>query len=395
MSGTSQPGVDAAFEGGAFHPDLEKGKAAGTIHIGYEGVLFQSAKGSVALPLEGLEIKLGGANDRLIFFSHPSLPKTTIHTADHGILNHRLLAHHPALAKQIGAVRTKKRTALAVLLGVVAALIGAIALLVLSKDRLVGAAADAIPVEWEVSLGDKLFEQIKRQRRMIEDPAVLEQLKQLTQPLVEGIDDARFPLKFHVVEDPTLNAFAMPGGHVVLHTGLLLAADAPEEVAGVLGHEIAHVTRRHGFRGIIASAGLFLLVQTVLGDVSGVIAVIADNSAFLLDQKFSRDFEREADETGWHYLLKAKIDPRGMIGFFRKLQEEEKRMREENPMGAIEGALTLLSTHPATEDRIARLEAKAKALGAGTEHRKFALNYGEFKDSLRARLHAPPGGKGN
>lgn len=384
------------FEGGAFDPKLEGGKAFGSVRIGYEGVLFQSAKGNIALPNDGLQIKLGGANDRLIFFSHPSLPQTTVHTADHSVLQHPVLAHRPGLMKQVGQVRSRKRMALGILALIVFGLIAGLAGLWMSRDHIAMAGANAIPVEWEVKLGDTLFDQIKRQSKLIEDKELLAQLQLLTAPLVKGIGDAKFPLKFHIVEDATLNAFAMPGGNVVLHSGLLLAADTPEEVAGVLAHEIAHVTRRHGFRGIIGSAGLFLVVQTFIGDMSGILAVIANNSAFLLDQKFSRDFEREADEVGWDYLVQARIDPRGMIGFFKKLQEEEKRMMEDNPMGKLDGALSLLSTHPATEERIARLQAKAEAMGpaAGDSPRTFALNYGEFKDSLRTKLHAAPSEKG-
>ncbi len=389
----SQSGEDAVFEGGAFDSTLEGGKAFGTVRVAYNGILFESAKGKVALPLDGLEIKLGGANDRLIFFSHPSLPKTVIHTADHAALKHPMLAGHRGLVAQIGQVRTKKRVALAVLLGVVFLLVAGVVGLVMSKNKLSAVAANAIPVKWEVELGDTLFKQIKGRSKMVEDPVVLEQLKLLTGPLIEGIGDAKYPLQFHIVEDATLNAFAMPGGHVVLHTGLLLAADTPEEVAGVLGHEIAHVTRRHGFRGIISSAGLYIVVSTFVGDMSSILAVVANNSAYLLDQKFSRDFEREADEVGWEYLLKANIDPRGMVGFFKKLQEEEKRMLENSPVGKIEGALSVLSTHPATQERIDTLETKIKALPGGANHRKFALNYAEFKDSLRAKLHSAPSDK--
>jgi beta-barrel assembly-enhancing protease len=393
MSGRSQPDESMTFEGGAFDSTLEGGKAFGTVRVAYNGVIFESAKGTVALPLDGLEIKLGGANDRLIFFSHPSQPKTAIHTADHAALKHPLLAGHHRLTAQIGAVRMKKRVALGVFLGIVFLLVAGLVGLVMSLDKLSTAAASAIPVDAEIKLGDTLFNQIKGGSKLVEDPVVLEQLKLLTGPLVEGIGDAKYPLKFHIVEDATLNAFAMPGGNVVLHTGLLLAADTPEEVAGVLGHEIAHVTKRHGFRGIISSAGLYILVSTLVGDVSSILAVVADNSAFLLDQKFSRDFEREADEVGWDYLLKADIDPRGMVGFFKKLQEEEKRMLENSPVGGIEGALSVLSTHPATEERIATLEAKIKTLPPGKEYRKFALNYAEFKDSLRSKLHTAPSEK--
>ena len=143
--------------------------------------------------------------------------------------------------------------------------------------------------------------------------------------LVAGIGDDRYPLKFHIVEDASLNAFAMPGGNVVLHTGLLLAADSPEEVAGVLAHEIAHVTRRHGIRNIVSSAGLYLVMQMLVGDVSGAVAILTDNSALLLDRKFSRDFEREADEAGWDYLIRSDIEPSGMIRFFERVRQEDQK----------------------------------------------------------------------
>ena len=140
---------------------------------------------------------------------------------------------------------------------------------------MVRAAASSVPVDWEVKAGDKLFEQLMTTKKLVTDKELEAQLKAITDPLVAGIKDNRYPLKFHIIEDPTFNAFAMPGGNVVLHSGLLMAADSPEEIAGVLGHEIAHVTQRHSIRSIISFAGLFLLVQTMLGDVTGIVAGIA------------------------------------------------------------------------------------------------------------------------
>src|SRR6185436_4717724 len=115
-------------------------------------------------------------------------------------------------------------------------------------------------------------------------------------------------------------------------------------------------------RNMFESAGLALIIQSLFGDASGLIAVASGGSEFLLRQKFSRDTEREADDVGWNYLLAANIDPRGMISFFAKMQKE----MEKNPAAAAaDGHLNLMSTHPATPERIARLEAKWKALGGG------------------------------
>lgn len=396
MSSERPADGDARFEGGAFHPALDKGRAHGTVRLTAAGVHFESAGGQVELPLAGLKLALGGANDRLVFFTHPAQPDTTIHTADHSILKHPVLAQHPELAAQVGRARTKKRSAWVVLIAVLLVVAGSLVALVLSKDRLVTAAANSVPVDWEVKLGDKLFEQFRLTKRFINDPALDAQFNELTAPLVAGIQDSRYPLKFHITEDSTLNAFAMPGGHVVVHTGLLLAADTPEEVAGVLAHEIAHVTLRHSFRSVVSSAGLYTLLQFFIGDAGSLLATIANNSAFLLDRKFSRDFEREADDAGWRYLLQADIEPHGMIRFFKKMEAEEQKQLEQIPGGATAGkALSLASTHPATEERLRALDARWQQLAKKTGYRKMPLNYDAFKDSLRTQLHSAPDQKGH
>lgn len=392
MNLAEQADSDRRVAGGAFHPDLPNGRASGEVYISSTAVHFDSDKGDFDLPAEGMKIELGGANDRLIFFSHPSHPQVTIHTADHSILDHPVLVNNPAFAAQRKKVQVKKRLAWALLFGVVASIVALLLGLFLARDRMVRTAASAVPVDWEIKAGDKLYEQIIASKRVLKDPAIEAQLKLITDPLLSGIKDNRYPLKFHIVEDATLNAFAMPGGNVVLHSGLLMAADSPEEVAGVLGHEIAHVTQRHSIRTILSSAGLYLVLQSMIGDMTGIIAVLANNSAFLLDRKFSRDFEREADNHGWDYLLAADINPEGMIGFFQKMEAEEKRLREKmketTSIDLDPGALEVLSTHPATQERQKNLQAKWDKLEKKTGYRTFDLNYAAFKESLRTKLHS-------
>jgi len=392
MNLAEQAQSDRRVAGGAFHPDLPSGRATGEVRISADSVHFESEKGDFDLPAQGMKIELGGASDRLIFFSHPLHPQITIHTADHSVIDHPVLVNNPVFAAQRNKVRTKKRLAWAVLLAVGVGVIGVFIGIFLARDRMVRTAAKAVPVDWEIKAGDKLFEQIAAMKRIVKDPVLDAQLKLITDPLVAGIKDNRYPLKFHIIEDPTLNAFAMPGGNVVVHSGLLMAADSPEEIAGVLGHEIAHVTQRHSIRSIISSAGLFMVLQTMLGDVTSVVAVLANNSAFLLDRKFSRDFERESDNQGWDYLLAADIKPEGMITFFKKMQEEEKRLREKmkeaTSIDIDTGSLTVLSTHPATDERMKNLQAKWDKLAKKSGYRTFDLNYVAFKDSLRAKLHS-------
>jgi predicted Zn-dependent protease len=380
---------DRLFEGGAFHPQLSGGRASGIIHLTGAHVRFESEAGEVVLPLTGLQIALGGASDRLIFLTHPSLPQTTVHTADHTLLDHPVILGTSELAAQRAKIRAKKRVGSAVLLSLVGALVLVVVALVWSRSWIVKAASAAVPVSFEISAGDKLFEQMMASKKVVKNAEVDAQLKQITEPLLAGISDRRYPFSFHVIEDPTLNAFAMPGGHVVLHSGLLLAADRAEEVAGVLAHEIAHVTGRHSIRNILASAGLYLVLSAVVGDASGLLGVLADNSAFLLDRKFTRDFEREADNVGWDYLVRGGIDPAGMVSFFEKMEREEQKQLEKSPVGGVAKALEIVGTHPATRERIERLEEKLRARGPAAAREKIPLNYAAFKTTVRASLHSP------
>ncbi len=355
---TSQA-VPSSYEGSAFHPDFPDGRAGGTIHVEAGRLRFEGqadAGQSAELPYVGLTMRLGGASDRIIFFSHPSLPEVAIYTSDHRILDHPYLASQAKLAPQIAGVRGKKRRGQLVTASILAAIVLAVVGLVALKDPLVGFVADRVPPSVEVQLGDVFFGQIQTSVDVVQDDELTAELEALVAPLLEALPDTGYPFKLYLANDPTLNAFAVPGGHVVIHTGLVLKAETPEEVLGVLAHEIAHVTERHSLRQVIGTAGLYFLVQALFGDLTGLAAIVADGGFQLLTLEFSRDHEREADDTGWEYLVAARVDPRGMISFFEKLQAEQERLLGD--AAGLEKTLTFLSTHPSSEERIELLTAK-------------------------------------
>jgi Zn-dependent protease with chaperone function len=341
----------------AIHSSLGSGTVLGEIQFGGEKLIFDSAKGGGELPLAGLLIRVGGHNEEQIFFSHPNHPDWSLYTSERAVLDDPQIRMRRELADQgsrAGRLRPAWRA-----LGIVAITLSLLCLalvicFVACKDRVVHTVAKRIPVSWEVKFGDALFEQIKARGQMVEDPSLHAELNAVTDRLLKAITGVEYAFQFHIVNDTNINAFAIPGGHILVHTGLLAAADSSEELAGVLGHEIAHLTQRHGFRKIIEASGLVLLLQALVGDAAGLTAVLADGSRLLLEQKFSRDFEREADDVGWKYLLQGQINPRGMIDFFEKLKQEQ----ELRPSLGID----FLSTHPATQERIDRLEEKWKAL---------------------------------
>ncbi len=379
VGGSQQPRI---YEGGAFHPAFPNGRGGGTLLVGSLAVQFTGKAGQLELPLAGLNITLGGASDRIIFFKHPSLPDTTLHTADHAILQEAGITQRPELQAQVGKVHGKKRNNLAVWASILAVIVALVVGLFAARDPLVTVVTDRIPPEWEVKLGETVFSSMTSGNPPIEDATLQKHLAALTEPLLKGVGEQPYPFKFHIIEDPTINAFALPGGHVVIHSELILKAKSAEEVAGVLAHEIAHVTKRHSVRNVVKSAGTYFLFQFLLGDVSDLVGVFSSNARYLLNQKHSRDYEREADETGWEYLLKADVNPRGMISFFETLAHEH----DDNPLATVQETLAFMSTHPATSERIARLEEKAKSLPRDKKYAGFDLNFVEFQNTLRAKL---------
>lgn len=211
-------------------------------------------------------------------------------------------------------------------------------------------AASRVPVSWEEHLGRSVVEQLAPPGTRCTDPArtqvIDEIIKVLTSPLPTS------PYKFHVivVNSPIFNAFAAPGGYIVLFHGLLEQTRTPEELAGVLAHELQHILQRHSTRALIhhVSTGLFLAALT--GDVSGATAYGLEAARIVGMLQYSRLNEEEADMAGMRMILDANIDPKGMIAFFELL-------RKESP--ATPAFLKYISTHPSTEDRIQRLKLLA------------------------------------
>ena len=384
----ARPSSDS-FEAGAFHPDYGNRRVSGTLRIEGGMVNFVSDQGFFAFPLDTVQVNLGGASDRLVFFAHENFPKASIFTSDQAVLAHPAFAQNPTLTRARDRIRRRKLVGRCITFGILALIVVALAGVWLAKDPMVKAVASQVPAEWEQKLGDTAFAQVTLTSKLISDVEVRKQLEQLAAPLLAAVPQDRYKFKLHLIEDASLNAFALPGGNVAFHTGLLLTAETPEEVLGVLAHEISHVTEQHGMRGIVQGLGLYAIVTTFFGDVSGLAAILVNNAPFLLSQKFSRDHEREADEQGFRYLEAAKLNPRGMITFFEKMRREEEKLREKIPGGEALDALNFLSTHPATAERTAHLE---KLLAKSPRKDGFTavdLNFKEFQATLRAKLSQP------
>lgn len=217
----------------------------------------------------------------------------------------------------------------------------------LNADRIAGWAAGHVSPEQEARLGEMAYAQMQGELKLLPDGPVPAMVEAVGNRLTVG---SAYRYQWHVAVDPQVNAFAMPGGHVVVYTGLLQAAESAEEVAGVLAHEVQHVEMRHSLKNMLHSLGWRALLALALGDFSG--SVWAGMAEHLGQLGYSRDLERQADMGGLAALRRAGIAPEGMASFFAKLARQEGRQVE------------LLSSHPATEDRMQALRQAMAAQGA-------------------------------
>jgi predicted Zn-dependent protease len=232
---------------------------------------------------------------------------------------------------------------------------------------------------WEVGTGKQYSMEIEKSSHLVTDPVIVEYVNRVGQNLVRN-SDSKVPFTIKVLDTDEINAMALPGGFFYVNSGLILACDSEDELAGVMAHEISHVAAHHAAREMtkmnyiqIGSIPLMIFTQgTWLGYGIYEAEQLAVPLTFL---KFSRTSEAEADYLGIQYMYRAGYDPQGMVSIFEKLSALEK-----HKPGALSRAF---SDHPATPDRIANVETEiATILPARPD---YLVTTSEF-DIVKARL---------
>ena len=347
-----------AFNGWVSHPSLGEEVVWGRIVFEGWRLRFESERVTREVLLVKLRIARDEAVEGGIVFCDPEHPEWLIHTLDQRILQQGPLLQQPHTRNQIAELEGGKE--LARRLKIVGAFLAGFALLALVVSMLMGVMVRSlvarVPVEWEQELGDSAMAELKQKETFIEDAKLQTNLVQAVAPLLRAVPTNALGFKFYLLQSPHPNAFALPGGHVVVTTRLLELADRPEEVAGVVAHELAHVIRKHGLRKILSSAGPYILCRVFMRGNSGLMGVLAGSSQMLVYQSFSQEYELEADDVGWQLLVAARIDPRGLPDMLKKLKTEQERMKFAPVVPQA------FSSHPASEKRIRRLEAKWEKL---------------------------------
>ena len=249
-------------------------------------------------------------------------------------------------------------------------------------------ASDELSLAAEKKIGQQIMNEIRwREPTYLDDPDIETYLNQLGGRLVAVSSDPGMGFYFFPINEPTINAFAMPGGFIGVHTGLILSAQTESELAGVLAHEISHVTQRHIARQLFQSKKLSMASMVAMGlallaarsNPQAAMAGISASQAGAISAQlaYSRDFEREADRLGFDTLKQGGFDPGGMPGFFERLQSST-RLYENN-------ATAYLRTHPLTVERLSDMQ-----------NRQQTVSYRQVADSqdfllVRARVRALQG----
>ena len=256
------------------------------------------------------------------------------------VLKEAPAALQPQLQRLWGERQRNRRQVSGWLAGLTGAAVVATALLWWQGSNAIGVLAGWIPLSTEKQLGELALAQVRAQGGIVENGVAQQTVQDIGRKLTAG---SRYPYRWLVKQDDTVNAFAMPGGIIVVHTGLLRQAGDPGELAGVLAHEVQHVEQRHSLRQMISSLGWGALVGLTIGDISAVAAMLAHQAGTLY---FSRDMEEEADRLGLLALQRAQIRPDGMLRFFQRLDGKDQ--------AKVPG---WISSHPQTAARAQQIES--------------------------------------
>ena len=233
-----------------------------------------------------------------------------------------------------------------------------------------GDASDAVLSDkQERTIGNRVMREVRIDPAFVDDPDIADYVKALGNRLLGAADAPRRPIEFFVVQDDAVNAFALIGGHIGMHTGLILLTRNESELAGVMAHEIAHILQRHQSRlyqgqgkyqlASLAALALAIIASRGSSSQSSQVteAAMVGASAIMMQGQldYTREHERESDRVGLTLLERAGYDPRGMVSFFE-------RMQRANRLNEFKSAPSYLRTHPLTVERIADMQGRVEAM---------------------------------
>ncbi|MFT3924800.1 MAG: M48 family metallopeptidase [Myxococcales bacterium] len=342
------------FKGGVFAKSIEGGRAGAMLRFEGDALVGETAEGQIfRVPYRACELELGGASGRMWFCRTREPEAITLFCEEPGFREalgeqaRRELG--PQLEQLSLRLRAEGRRSLGLwlALGLLAvALLGGGYLGIKSAGQ---ASVQMLPRSVDEQIGELAVEHMDLQGSVVSDPVLKEGIERIMKRLAPKPVDG-FTFEPRVVDAAIVNAFALPGGPMVIYTGLIRAAKTPEQLAGVLAHEMSHVTRRHGMKRIAQSLGIVAAIQLLFGDVSGIAAVAVQVLQEGAVNSYSREQEHEADMDAVRTLARAQLDPNALADFFVILEKRE---------GNLPGFVSWLGTHPDLSQRIKDVRAAA------------------------------------
>lgn len=339
---------------------------------------------ALELRFDDLDVTLGGASGKMLFLRSRT-HGTTVGVEAEGFAEALRAAARGALDAPLDAIARTQRGVRhwdRIVLGVLFGLGLALAIFVLSLPKLLRHAYEAVPRSVDRSIGDAMIDVVAPPTQLVHDPVLDDAVGRIVARLEPHVPHDGFVYRYRVLDSEDVNAFALPGGQIVVCAGLLARAERPEAVAGVLAHEMAHVTERHALESMVANLGVSLGLRLLFGQIDFLPAYAQDGALLAAMRGFSQSEELEADTVGVRTLLAADVDPRGLADVFRTLAA--------SPGTEMPGMLAWMSTHPEHGDRIANVERLTREAGPRRFQSFEGLDWAAVRAAADRALATPP-----
>lgn len=374
------------FAGGIFHDSLSDGRTGATITITRWEIVAEPIAGSTlvdgraagrfTMPLNRCHIEMGGASGKMIFcrnedhsltiFSEERGFSKALENYSQGTITDRL----NVLKKQHRSNENRYRFWL---------LASSVLLLIFLVGGYYGLLAAArvavrsVPVSVDRQIGRLAMDSLEIENRLPADHPATVMTRQILEKLRPHAAIENMDFEIHVVVDDEENAFALPGGQIVVYTGLIEAVESPEELAGAIAHEMSHATLRHGLQQISQSIGFVAAIQFFVGDLGGLVALGSQITKESLLNSYSRAAETEADLEGARMMHAAGIDPQALADFFSRTADKDR------PLGT---AMKWLDRHPSDANRVESITQFTQSLPK-IEYQKLDMDLQAAKANLR------------
>lgn len=339
----------------------------GFLKIENEKLIFYNEK--IEINIKKSEISVRKNETGAFFISKTGDDAFKFSTEEYSILRDDFFKTNVEKIQRASSIHRHKKWVNIFLFGILGSILIVIGILIFFRKNIVDSVVAKIPTSVEEKIGRSYIEQMKKNSELDTSTILNDSLNLRINTLLKSIN-IQYDLKIYISNSEEVNAFALPGGHIVFNKGLLKMAASWEEVLGVAAHEAAHMTEKHHLRGLVSKFGVFNLLRLFIGDGGAMHDLILTSGAKLDELANSREFEEEADLKGFEYLMNAKINPEGMKIFFTKLD----KLKDNHKVPEF------MNTHPSTSARIDIIDNMLKESG---NNKFIALGeYEPFKSNL-------------